>query len=80
MIITLEIDGETVSGEIVSLAPNDIQVALISHCGGSKALHVPHFKMAYKQQWLADADGALTERGRQVAERLLQELYQDCGE
>lgn len=78
--ITLIIDGQTVTGEIVSLATNDIEIKLTSPCGNSrKGLHVPHFKMAYKQHWLADSAGVLTKRGQLVAEQLLRELYQDCG-
>ena len=77
--ITLIIDGQTVT-EIVSLATNDIEIKLTSPCGNSrKGLHVPHFKMAYKQHWLADSAGVLTKRGQLVAEQLLRELYQDCG-
>lgn len=78
--ITSEIDGETVTGEITSLAQNDMEVTLLSHCGGHKGLHIPHFEMAYRTRWLADTDGNLTERGRQVAEELLEELYRTCTE
>ena len=74
------VNGVTVTGEIVALATNDITVRLVGPLGcrgigKSRGLHVPHFAMAYRPNWLADDSGDLTERGLLKAQELLAELY-----
>jgi len=78
--ITASVGGVTLEGQIVYLAPNDIEVRLTAPAtspaaGTTNGLHVPHFAAAYPQNRLATPDGALTPRGRARAEALLIELY-----
>lgn len=77
-LVETEIDGITVKGEIVFLAPNDITVEIKTpYEGVSSGLHVPHFAMASKEQWLM-IDGKITEKGRKVALNTLEEIYRAC--
>jgi tetratricopeptide (TPR) repeat protein len=79
--LQIEVDGVQVSGEIVSLYPNDISIQMTNpKAEGTKGTHVPHFQM-HRSQWLAMPEGdimeRITPRGLEVAHRLLRELYQD---
>jgi hypothetical protein len=70
------VDGVEVTGEIVSLTPNDMRVVIGSPVSGlGTMLHVPHFAMVAKGNWLATDGNHITERGQQRAEELLKKLY-----
>jgi hypothetical protein len=76
--LCISVNGVEVTGTILSLFPNDIEVAIAS-TGKHKGLHVPYFAM-YEQNRFATTDrlgntAGITERGRQRAEELLKELY-----
>lgn len=74
--IHVTIDGVTVIGEILYLAPNGMVVEIKEPFRGFKtSLHVPAFAM-YKVNWLAIMEGSgITDRGRERAESLLRRLY-----
>jgi hypothetical protein len=78
--IQLTIDGVEVIGEILYLAPNDIEIEIKAPFSGFKSgLHVPYFAM-YESNWLATMVArrteVMTDRGRQKAEELLRGLYE----
>jgi hypothetical protein len=70
------VDGVEVIGEIISLASNNMRVVIGSPVSGwGTMLHVPHFAMVAKANWLATDSNHITERGQQRAEELLKKLY-----
>ena len=72
--ITAVIDGVEISGTILWLYPNDIEV---EYKGRRNGLHVPYFSMDAAHRLATTEDcvaTGLTDRGRQHAERLLAEL------
>jgi hypothetical protein len=76
--IAITVEGVRVTGEIVTLYPNDLNVIITSPISGlGTGLHVPHFAMGAKA--LATMRGyttdAINEHGQRQAERLLGELY-----
>ena len=74
--IILELEHQTVKGEIMHLYSNDIEVMITSpYTGRHTGVHVPHFMMN-KINWLSTEDGQITKRGIEKAETLLRELYQ----
>ena len=77
--ITIEIQGVSVEGKIVSLLPNDITVEITVPYQGERAgMHVPHIMMGHVPDRLADAEGTITPRGIQRAEELLTEVILSC--
>jgi hypothetical protein len=74
--VCLVIDGQQVEGQITSLRRNDMTVRITSpHTEISTVLHVPHFAMVSKENWLCDEEGQITPRGIERAETLLKEIY-----
>jgi hypothetical protein len=76
--ISTMVDGVEVYGEIVSLYPNDITVALIAPVGGlSCGLHVPYFAMGHHPVATSHAGRtiAITAHGQRSAEWLLKQTY-----
>lgn len=74
--VRIVVDGVEVTGEIISLTRNDMRVVIQSPVSGlGTVLHVPHFAMVAKTNWLANDDNTITERGQQRAEDLLIKLY-----
>ena len=77
--LQVTVDGVLVTGEIVALYPNDIEVEIKAPFSGLKSgLHVPHFAM-HEANRLATTVGLetyrITGRGREKAESLLRGLY-----
>jgi len=74
--ISIEVDGELVHGRITYLSARDITVALEPTAREAKALasggHIPVLAAACLR---FEENGAITDRGRQRAEQLLQELH-----
>ena len=78
--VTTSVQAVPVRGEILWLYPYDIEVEITEPYSGFRTgLHVPLFAMA-RVNWLATFDGRITTeitpRGRERAERLLQDLYE----
>jgi hypothetical protein len=74
--IQISVNGETVEGKITYLRFNDIRVEITSPFADvSKALHIAYFALPYFQYARNDS---LTPHGRQTAEQLLKEIYEEC--
>jgi hypothetical protein len=77
--IHITVEDVAVSGEILTVYPNDMSVIITQPVSGlGTMLHVPAFAMA-RVNWLATLDGqntvAVTERGWERAAQLLLCLY-----
>jgi hypothetical protein len=74
--ILISVNGEKVEGRISYLRINNIRVEITSPFAEvSKALHIAYFALPLFQY---ERDGVVTRHGRDTAEQLLREIYEEC--
>jgi hypothetical protein len=71
--VAIVVRGTTVHGTITELRVDGIDIRIDDGSNRTKSISVPHFAMAVRKY---AETGMLSKEGRDVAERLLRELYE----
>lgn len=78
--IEITLDGQSISGRIVFLAPNDIVIEIMAPFDGFRSgLHIPYFAMGDHSRHFM-ADGRISDRGKRTAQDTLKEIYVACAD
>ena len=77
--VWIESQQKTISGEIIYLVPRSINVEITTpYSGVSTGLTIPYFACWFPSVRYFQADGKITFKGAETAERLLLELDRSC--